>query len=295
MLKDIQAKFKAAIMKRARSRQISRYIRNGRKPWSEGYVQYKENFIEKSINNEIILNLFRHSLKLPELYGQFLDERVVEYPWFLSQTDEQIGSLLDAGSALNFHFILDHPYIKRKNITIVTLEPENNCFWQNRVSYLFRDIRELPFKDNLFDEVVSISTIEHIGMDNSLYTTDLSLREKKTRDYLKAVTEMRRVTKPGGKVYISVPFGRYTDFGWYQQFDSEMISNIIEIFSPRKHLETFFCYESDGWCFSDKDHCANFEGFNIHDTKYFNPSSTKDYDSDYAASSRAVVAMKLWK
>lgn len=74
-----------------------------------------------------------------------------------------------------------------------------------------------------------------------------------------------------------------------------MISLMIDTFSPNKLVETYYCYESSGWLVSDKHYCQKFEGFNIHDTKYFNSNSTKDYDPDYAACSRAIAALEIWK
>jgi SAM-dependent methyltransferase len=279
----------------ARTKQIDSFITNGRKPWSEGYLLFKEDFLRQSINDASLLERFRDNSPLPKQYGEFLDERVVEYPWFISRVSQEKGKLLDAGSILNFGYILQHPKLKKKDVTIVTLEPEANCYWQDRISYLFADLRDLPLKDDWFDEVVSLSTLEHIGMDNSIYSLNPEWREKKTFDFLKAVSELKRVTKPGGKVYITVPYGKYTDFGWYQQFNAEMIDRMIDTFAPDKVIETYYCYESGGWSVSDKQYCQKFEGFNIHDTKYFNSNSTKDYDPDYAACSRAIAALELWK
>jgi SAM-dependent methyltransferase len=280
---------------RSRSLEINSYIRNGRKPWSEGYSLFKENFIQQSLNNDELIERFKVGLPVPLCYGEFLDDRVVEYPWFISRINQEQGRLLDAGSALNFSYILQHPNLIKKEITIVTLEPEASCYWHKRIAYVFCDLRDLPFKDNFFDDVVSISTIEHLGMDNSIYSSNPAFVEKNNFDFLKAVAELNRVTKLGGKVYITVPYGKYTDFGWYQQFDDEMINLLIETFAPDKFIETYYCYESGGWTVSDKQYCRKFEGFNIHDTKYFNPESTKDYDPDYAAASRAVAALELWK
>ncbi len=279
----------------ARTKKIDSFITNGRKPWSEGYLLFKEDFLRQSINDAPLLERFHDNLPLPKQYGEFLDERVVEYPWFISRVSQEKGKLLDAGSILNFGYILQHPNLKEKDITIVTLEPEANCYWQDRISYLFADLRDLPLQDDWFDEVVSLSTLEHIGMDNSIYSLNPEWREKKTFDFLKAVSELKRVTKPGGKVYITVPYGKYTDFGWYQQFNAEMIDRMIDTFDPGKVIETYYCYELGGWSVSDKQYCQKFEGFNIHDTKYFNPNSTKDYDPDYAACSRAIAALELWK
>ena len=277
------------------NKQINSYISNGRKPWSEGYGLFKENYISQSINDTSLINVFRNNFPLDKQYGEFLDERVVEYPWFISKVSQESGRLLDAGSALNFSYILHHKTLSQKDVTILTLEPEANCYWKDRVSYVFSNICDLPFKDNWFDEVASISTIEHIGMDNSIYSSNEKFKEKNKFGFLKAVSEIKRVTKSGGKTYITVPYGQYKNFGYYQQFNFEMINLLIDAFSPKKLVETYYCYESSGWVVSDKQYCQQFEGFNIHDTKYFNSNSTKDYDPDYAACSRAIAALELWK
>jgi len=275
--------------------QLDTYIKNGRKPWSTGYSLFKENLIKQSITSSSIIEKFSQATLLEKEYGEFIDERIVEYPWLISRISRSTGKLLDAGSVLNFDYILSHDFLKNKDFTIATLEPESNCFWERRISYLFCDLRELPFTNNLFDEVVSLSTIEHIGMNNSLYSSNPDFVENNKWDFLKAITELKRVVKSGGKVYISVPYGKYTDFGWYQQFNAEMIDALIATFSPSQVVETYFCYENGGWNFSTKENCANVEGFNIHDTKYFNPKSTKDYDLDFAACSRGIAALELWK
>ena len=44
--------------------------------------------------------------QLPAQHGRWLDERMVEYPWMFSRLPEGPGSLLDAGSILNFGFAL---------------------------------------------------------------------------------------------------------------------------------------------------------------------------------------------
>ena len=278
-----------------RTQKINVYIKQGRKPWSEGYSQFKEEYIQRSINDLSVLEIFQNGLPLPKQYGEFLDDRAVEYPWLISCLEQRSCRILDAGSALNFSWIIKHPKLSQKDIAIVTLEPEIHCYWQDRVSYVYGDLRNLPFRDDWFDEVVSISTIEHIGMNNSLYSNNQSFVEREKLSFLKAVSELKRVTKPGGKVYITVPYGKYTNFGWYQQFNAEMVDQIVDTFAPDNFAETYFCYESGGWSIGDKDYCQKFDGFNVHETKYFNEKSTKDYDPDYAAASRAVAALELWK
>ncbi len=133
------------------------YIQKGRKPWSTGYNEYKEQLIIKLINDNSQMKMFKEGLQLSNRHGEFIDERVVEYPWFISRLNEEKTRLLDAGSILNYSYILQHPKIKNKDITIITLEPENYCYYYNRVSYLFNDLRNIPIQNNWFDEIVCMS------------------------------------------------------------------------------------------------------------------------------------------
>jgi SAM-dependent methyltransferase len=274
---------------------IAAYLCNGRRPWSRGYGSYKEEYIRRCLHDAALLENLEAESDLPASYGEFLDERVVEYPWLYARMRPFSGRLLDAGSALNHSFALEHPRLKSKELTIVTLAPESCCFWQHRISYVFADMRDLPFRDGYFDEVVSISTIEHIGKDNVIYTGDRAFRQNNNRDFLLAVRELKRVCKPGGKVYITVPYGQFTDFGWYQQFDRALVDELIAAFSPARIRETYFAYENGGWRRTRKDACGHLQGFDIHVTRYMNPQASRDYDADFAAASRGIAALELWK
>jgi SAM-dependent methyltransferase len=274
---------------------IIKYLQNGRLPWSEGYHEYKEQEIDNSINNVNIINKFRNKESLPKNYGMYLDERIIEYPWLLSQINSNKKTILDAGSILNFPNIIRLPIFSNFKIDIVTLHPESFTEKNSRISYLYEDIRYLPQKNDYYDEIYCISTLEHIGMDNSIYTNDQNFIEKKSSDYLLAIDELKRVLKPNGNLIITVPYGLNKNFGYFQQFNSNMISELINRFSPMYKDEVYFKYSDNQWNFSDKISCDNEVAFNIHETKYFNSKSNRDYDSDLAACSRSILCLKLTK
>lgn len=275
---------------------VREYIKNGRKPWSPGYGVFKWNLIEEVIADPQMLSNFNKSLPLPEKYGQFIDERIVEYPWLLSRIDRSEGSILDAGSTLNYDSIVRHEALKNKKLTLLTLAPEENCFWNLGISYIFSDMRKLPFKDNLFDGVVSISTLEHIGMDNTLlYTSEKIYKENSNYAFIDAVKELNRVLKPGRKCFITVPFGQYQHDGFQQQFNSEMVEAIEEAFNPASCIELYYKYGESGWNISTREACKDCKYFNIHKTKYMDKNSSLDYDEDLAAAARAIVTLEMIK
>lgn len=253
-------KYLFRLYKSTRSMPLVFYYRaRGYRPWSPGYFEYKWYYIKKHIEDHNILNIFKSSQELPGKFGVSLDERVVEYPWFFANLPDEKGRLLDAGSALNFDVILRHPKLANKKITIVTLAPESNSFTKLGAEYLYRDIRHLPFKDNQFDYISCISTLEHIGMDNaSLYIKDNAFRESNSEDYLVALKELKRVLKPGGSMYITVPYGKYQHLGFFQQFDEGMIRTALRIFEV--YEINYFRYDLiSGWQVADSNDCTNLE------------------------------------
>lgn len=260
------------------------YLLTGKKPWVRGYHEHKV----RQIRNILAHGSFNPG-RLPKHYGVRIDERIVEYPWFFSRLPrEASGKLLDAGSVLNYDYLLDQQALKSKKVFISTLAPEKYSFWRRGVSYVYEDLRASCFRDNYFDWVVSLSTIEHIGMDNTmLYTSEPSRNEQQGMTCLQAVREFKRMLKPGGKLYLSVPFGKYHDHGWLQVFDAAMVDSVIEAFGPSQVREFHYRYEVDGWRVSSRDESREGTYFDIH--------VQKTYDPDFAAASRAIVCLELTK
>lgn len=259
-----------------------RFVRNGMKPWTKGYVEYKEREIARVIREKS----FSPS-ELPTGYGFRLDERIVEYPWLFSRLPADPGRLLDAGSILNFEYLLEQPLLQNKKIDICTLAPESRCFWRKGISYTYEDLRQLPYSNDLFDWIVCLSTIEHVGMDNTRYTGAVSKGESKPKDYLVALAEFKRVLKPGGTIYITAPLGKAADQGWFQVFDVEMVEGLIRNFQPNAVNQEYFLYRPEGWRRCNPDEAATAAIFNIH--------TAKGYDADFAAAARAVFCLELKK
>jgi SAM-dependent methyltransferase len=265
------------------------YVCLGRRPFSKGYRHYKARYLKTVLEDQSLFEVFNTGRPLPTNFGLRLDERVVEYPWLLSKLSRQSpgARFLDAGSTLNHEFILAHPFVRRHNWTILTLAPESHCFWNRGVSYHYEDLRALPFKDDWFDGIACLSVIEHVGMDNVDYTGSESYREQRPQDYRLAIQEMRRVLKPHGTLFLTVPFGRYENHGWLQQFDRELLSDLIAQFQPRQVTETFFRYTQQGWKFATQHECNGL--------RYCDFARRPGIDSAFAVAATAVACVQLQK
>ena len=234
---------------------IQKYIENGKIPWSEGYHEYKWELIKRSLNDETLIDRFKTRKDLVN-YGIGIDERIVEYPWMVSNLSDNADKLMDAGSALNFEAILNNNIIARKEKTILTFYPETPNFNERKISYIYADLRDIPFKDNYFDEIVCMSTLEHIDMDNTMYGYKESFNPNasvKSYDYLIAVDELVRVLKNQGLLLITFPFGSFENHGFFQQFDEEMVIRMQKkLLSTGSCISTFFRYTPDGWLLSEE-------------------------------------------
>ena len=273
------------------------YSFGGRIPHTPGYEAYRDRYIERIIENEELLQVFAEGHELPGDFGTRLDERVVEYPWVCSRLRrfKQKMCFLDAGSSFNHEMILRHPSVKRHKWTLLTLAPEPECFWDLGVSYLYDDLRRIPCRNEWFDAVFCISVIEHVGMDNGRFVADELYRERKPHDYLRAVEEMRRVIKPGGWLFLSVPFGRYENHGWLQQFDSALLSTLISRFQPQEVNKTFFRYTPRGWRLATEDQCRDLAYFDVRASDNTRSRGVGRAEPDFAAAARGVACVELQK
>lgn len=278
-----------------RSIEAQLYKIMGSRPWKFGYSAYHRRQVEAVLSDAPLMNAFAKGLPLPDGYGYSLDERIVEFPWAITQLAQSSHSrILDAGSTFNFEHIVKRPEFNAKELTIFTLAPESRCFFDRRISYMFGDIRKSPFDNGWFEEIFCLSVLEHVGMNNQmLYTSDTQFSEQAPEDYLRAMQELKRILADHGKLHITVPFGKYENHGFFQQFDASMITRLIDIFAPTSVTSQYYLYSRAGWQVSSSKECAGASYCNVHDSQ--SAELSKGKKGDRAAAARAVACISLTK
>ena len=180
-----------------------------------------------------------------------LDERVVEYPWLFHRVAElhpRGGRVLDAGSILNHPGVLGPWRAARFGpLSIVTLEPEEHAFPSAEVRYEYADLRALPYRDGLFPTVLCLSTLEHVGMDNSIYGSSAESAQNPELEAEMALRELDRVLAPGGTLLISVPFGVPARHRWWRIFGRHDVDRTLNEFPHAVTSVRYFRAFRHGW------------------------------------------------
>lgn len=263
-------------------RMLTVFKDNGCKPWTPGYGLYKW----RAIADLILGDVSFYDVLGTDGFGYRIDERIVEYGWLFDRLPPNSGVMLDAGSALNHWVTINQPRLQNKKLFISTLACEGTAFTDRGISYVYEDLRDTCFREELFDCIACISTIEHVGLDNTLlYTRDSTKAENVEDAYLPFLDTLRSLLKPGASLFLSFPYGKRKNHGWFQVFDADMVSSIIDRFAPTCHTEAIFQYKNDCWQSSSRKEAATATCFDINVQKH--------YDPDYAAFSRAVACLEL--
>jgi SAM-dependent methyltransferase len=140
------------------------------------------------------------------------DERPIEIPWALARA-RGARRVLDAGSAFaEPAYLAALLALGADELVAVDLASVDIPGLHAVVA----DLRDLPFDDGSFDLALCISTIEHVGFDNSVYGIDA---DRGDDGIARALAELRRVLAPDGRLVVTVPTGARENHGWFVQLE----------------------------------------------------------------------------
>ena len=171
----------------------------------------------------------RDRLDLHGLLAGVTSERLVEYDFVARNltSPRRSAAILDVGSAGSNLAQAIREFGSRWQV--FGLDLAQGCD-------AIMDARSTGFRNRAFDQVISISTIEHIGLDCGI--------SDKNGD-AKAMREIFRMLKKGGSAIITVPYGRGDKKMEHRVYDKSSLAKLASRFSVAK--KEFYRYSSGKW------------------------------------------------
>jgi SAM-dependent methyltransferase len=196
----------------------------------------------RELDDAIALGLAARARREPLTWLQApagTDERVIEIPGVLSRLVPS-GRVLEVGYAF-----AEAPYLAallRSGVELVGVDlAGRDIEGMERVE---ADVRDLPLPDASVDQALLVSTLEHVGADNSGYGLEAEEAPASRGD---ALRELGRVLRPRGRLLVTVPLGEAGDHGWFRLDDVAGWSGLFA--SAGLFVEEQEAYEltQDGW------------------------------------------------
>jgi len=148
-------------------------------------------------------------------------ERIIERAWVLRHlSDVPPGArIVDLGcseSTLGLELASNGYHVTGVDVRDYRLQHPN-------LQFVRADIGSSPLSADTYDLAIALSTVEHIGLgaygDEPGRTSDR-----------KALEELFRVLKPGGRLLITVPFGRYAVTPLHRIYDADSFKSLLTKF-----------------------------------------------------------------
>jgi len=183
----------------------------------------------------------REVLPLPfQPFGTGDTERCIEIPWATSCYRGE-RRVLDVGYA-NAEDRYISPLLGQGIPELYGLDLSSRVV--PNVIAVAGDMRRMPFRDAVFDLIFCISTIEHVGRDNTIYGQGPQVLDQEGD--LQAIKELGNLTKPGGKMVITVPYGKLHNYGWFLHYDKQRFDKLIQFSGCHLLKKDLFLYKN-GW------------------------------------------------
>ena len=184
------------------------------------------------------------TIRLPAQYGRNLPERVIEI--FFARLYYKPGlKVLDVGcsNAMESHLRMVRNLEPPRNIVGIDISVPSERTRRCYDRFLHKSIVSSRIETGSFDLIWCISALEHFGMDNSSYTDQFILSEDMD---VQAVKEMVRILAQGGRLLVTVPYGKYENHTWFRNYDGDHLRNLLVPMECRADIQTSYYRHTHG-------------------------------------------------
>lgn len=181
-------------------------------------------------------------------------ERTVEVPWLLSRVKE--GTALDVGAAESC-YTMDLFEQGVSHLVMNDIRHIDALQDDERAECLVGDIRKIhPDDTGLFDNVLCISTLEHIALEAYDQPREVPQNWSAYYPQREAFHHMMKFLAPDGQMLVTIPYGKYEDCGWVIVYDEGMINELKHHYNVIE--ETYYTMTNrhkDTWVECTKARC----------------------------------------
>jgi ubiquinone/menaquinone biosynthesis C-methylase UbiE len=190
-------------------------------------------------NNNRSTNSNIKRLDVHDLLAGVTSERLVEYEFVARNlmSSQKQAAILDIGSGNSILAEAISKFGKGKWAVFRVDIEKSNCD-------IRMDARMTGFRKAVFDQVICISTIEHIGIG-----TDYTGYYDDDDGDIKTIKEIVRILKKGGNAIITVPYGKVMK-PTHRVYDRYALSRLLDVDDAGSLVEArkeFYCYKAGKW------------------------------------------------
>lgn len=202
----------------------------------------------------------KDKLDIDSLLAGVTSERLVEYPFLARNlvSSDIDARILDIGAGES-NLTKTIGKFGNKKWQVVGIDITKLIEKSEFVSLARMDARVMGFRDEVFDQIICISTIEHIGFFPD--ASGISVGNYDGAD-MRTMSEIHRILKKGGTVIVTLPYGtRSIRTREHRLYNSSALSNLISTFAVIK--KEYYGYDEGKWKKCNNESTAN----KIIDTK----------------------------
>jgi SAM-dependent methyltransferase len=172
-------------------------------------------------------------------YDTTPDARLYEYTFVIERLSHKPkGKVLDVGCTSRDNFLA--PALAAIGWEVYGIDSRLFRLEYPGFHFVSGDITHTIFPDRFFDAVYAVSTFEHMGISGR-YGIKTNIKDI---DF-KVMTEISRILKPGGSLFITVPYGYGRILkSWARIYDWERLKLLLD--NWKTDTKKYFIRDSDG-------------------------------------------------